>query len=137
MRDIRGDLQDRANLIAEQIRACQGQYDVHIEKLKSEHQTILEDLKSALHNVHRVIGFEGRRVGSSVPATEAEPQASRLVLATRSRRNRISRLPMRWPARWPRSALGRRESRRREHLPIERSASRKWATALIGDVRWT
>jgi F0F1-type ATP synthase membrane subunit b/b' len=45
MRDIRGDLQDRANLIAEQIRATQGQYDAHIEKLKSEHQTILEDLK--------------------------------------------------------------------------------------------
>jgi hypothetical protein len=77
MRDIRGDLQDRANLIAEQIRASQGQYDLHIEKLKSEHQTILEDLKSALHNVHMVIGFEGRRVGSSVPETEAEPQGSR------------------------------------------------------------
>ena len=77
MRDIRGDLQDRAKLIAEQISATQGQYDAHIEKLKSEHQTILEDLKSALHNVHMVIGFEGRRVGSSVPATEAVPQASR------------------------------------------------------------
>ena len=77
MRDIRGDLQDRAKLIAEQISATQGQYDAHIEKLKSEHQTILEDLKSALHNVHMVIGFEGRRVGSSVPATEAEPQAGR------------------------------------------------------------
>ena len=76
MRDIRGDLQDRANLIAEQIRATQGQYDAHIEALKSEHQTILEDLKSALRNVHMVIGFEGRRVGSSVPATEAAPQAS-------------------------------------------------------------
>ena len=71
MRDIRGDLQDRAKLIAEQISATQGQFDAHIQKLKSEHQTILEDLKSALHNVHMVIGFEGRRVGSSVPATES------------------------------------------------------------------
>jgi hypothetical protein len=77
MRDIRGDLQDRANLIAEQITAKQGQYDAHIQKLKMEHQTILEDLKSALHNVHMVIGFEGRRLGSSVPATEVETQASR------------------------------------------------------------
>ena len=77
MRDIRGDLQDRAKLIAEQISATQGQFDAHIQKLKSEHQTILEDLKSALHNVHMVIGFEGRRVGSAVPATEAEPQISR------------------------------------------------------------
>ena len=76
MRDIRGDLQDRAKLIAEQISATQGQFDAHIQKLKSEHQTILEDLKSALHNVRMVIGFEGRRVGS-VPATETEPQISR------------------------------------------------------------
>jgi|SRR4051794_29006741 hypothetical protein len=77
MRDIRGDLQDRAKLIAEQISATQGQYEAHIERLKSEHQIILEDLKSALHNVHMVIGFEGRRVGSSGASTEAETQASR------------------------------------------------------------
>ena len=77
MRDIRGDLQDRAKLIAEQINATQGQFNAHLQKLKSEHQTILEDLKSALHNVHMVIGFEGRRVGSSVPAIEAEAQGSR------------------------------------------------------------
>jgi hypothetical protein len=74
MRDIRGDLQDRANLIAEQISATQGQYDAHIQKLKSEHQTILEDLKSALQNVHLVLRFEGQRVGSSVPETEAQPE---------------------------------------------------------------
>ena len=77
MRDIRGDLQDRANMIAEQISATQGQFHAHIEKLKTEHQTILEDMKSALHNVRMVIGFEGRRVGSSVPAPEDETQASR------------------------------------------------------------
>ena len=77
MRDIRGDLQDRANLIAEQISITQGQFDAHIEKLKSERQTILEDLKSAIQHVRVVIGIEDRRLGSSVPATEAESQASR------------------------------------------------------------
>ncbi|MGA7456531.1 MAG: hypothetical protein WBW51_04280 [Methyloceanibacter sp.] len=76
MRDIRGDLQDRANLIAEQISTTQGQFDKHIEQLKSEHQTIVEDLKSALHNVRMVIGIEDRRLGSSPPATEAHSQAS-------------------------------------------------------------
>ncbi len=76
MRDIRGDLQDRANLIAEQISTAQGQFDKHIEQLKREHQTILEDLNSALHNVHVVIGIEGRRLGSSLSATEAQFQAS-------------------------------------------------------------
>ena len=76
MRDIRGDLQDRANLIAEQISTAQGQFDKHIEQLKREHQTVLEDLKSALHNVRMVIGIEGRRLGSSPPAAEAQSQAS-------------------------------------------------------------
>jgi hypothetical protein len=77
MRDIRGDLQDRANLIAEQISTAQGQFDKHIEQLKREHQTIVEDLKSALHNVRMVIGIEGRRLGSSLSATEAQSRASR------------------------------------------------------------
>ena len=76
MRDIRGDLQDRANLIAEQISTTQGQFNAHIEKLKNEHHTILEDLKSALHNVRTVIGIEGRRLGSSVSATDVGSQAN-------------------------------------------------------------
>ena len=76
MRDIRGDLQDRANLIAEQISITQGQFDKHIEQLKSEHQTILEDLKTALHNVHMVIGIEGRRLGGSLSAIESQSQTS-------------------------------------------------------------
>jgi hypothetical protein len=76
MRDIRSDLQDRANLIAEQISATQGQFDKHIEQLKSQHQTTLEDLKSALHNVHMVIGIEGRRLERSLTATEVQSQAS-------------------------------------------------------------
>jgi hypothetical protein len=76
MRDIRGDLQDRANLFAEQISTAQGQFDRHIEQLRHEHQSILEDLKSALHTVHMVIGIEGRRLGSALSATEAQSQAS-------------------------------------------------------------
>ena len=76
MRDIRGDLQDRANLIAEQISTTQGRFDKHIEQLKREHQTVLGDLKSALHNVRMVIGIEGRRLGTSLSATEAQSQAS-------------------------------------------------------------
>jgi len=63
MRDIRGDLQDRANLVAEQIKSVQRQFDDHIEKIKVEHETKLEDLSSALRNVHMVIGIEKRRSG--------------------------------------------------------------------------
>ena len=74
MRDIRDDLQDRANLIAEQISTAQGQFDKHIEQLRHEHETMLEDLKSTLHNVHMVIGIEGR-LGSSL-SEQAEFQVT-------------------------------------------------------------
>jgi hypothetical protein len=83
MRDIRGDLQDRANLVAEQIKSVQRQFDDHIEKIKVEHETKLEDLRSALHNVHMVIGIEKRRwsvamvelqPANQVANPEAEPQ---------------------------------------------------------------
>jgi len=37
MRDIRGDLQDRANLLEQQIDAAQGQFDKLIEQLTLEH----------------------------------------------------------------------------------------------------
>ena len=38
MRDIRGDLQDRANLLEEQIKAQAGQFEKLIEQLKREHE---------------------------------------------------------------------------------------------------
>jgi hypothetical protein len=73
MRDIRGDLQDRANLIAKQISSLQGQFDSHLQQLKREHETKLEDLRSALRNVHMVIGIEERRLGTSMSATKSQP----------------------------------------------------------------
>ena len=75
MRDIRDDLQDRANLTVEQISAAQGQFDEHIEQLRHEHETMLEGLKSTLHNVNMVIGLEGR-LGSSLSGTQAECQVT-------------------------------------------------------------
>ena len=75
MRDIRDDLQDRANLIAEQISTAQGQFDKHIEQLRHEHETMLEDLRSTLRSVHMVIGLEGR-LGSSLSGTQAESQVT-------------------------------------------------------------
>lgn len=77
MRDIRGDLQDRASLIAEQISTTQGQFDKHIEQLKGQHQTILADLKSELHNVHLVMGIEDRLLGSSASPTEQSKASPR------------------------------------------------------------
>ena len=42
MRDIRGDLQERAKLLEEQIGATQSQFDKYIEQLKLEHKANLK-----------------------------------------------------------------------------------------------
>jgi hypothetical protein len=76
MRDIRGDLQDRANLLAEQISSVQGHFEGHLQQLKREHEAKLEDLRSALRNVHMVIGIEERRLGSSMSATKSPPTSA-------------------------------------------------------------
>ena len=91
MRDIRDDLQDRANLIAEQISTAQGQFDKHIEQLRHEHETMLEDLRSTLHSVHMVIGVEGRRLGVHCPELKRSPRLLRRASTFLSRRNRNSR----------------------------------------------
>ena len=74
MRDIRGDLQERAGLLAKQIGAAQDQFGKLIEQLKHEHTTRLGGLKSDLHTVRAVIGIEHRRAGSPPPATNAQSE---------------------------------------------------------------
>ena len=71
MRDIRGDLQDRANLLEQQIDAAQGQFDKLIEQLTLEHDSRLEGLKSELDAVNAVIQTEDRRLGH---APSVQPQ---------------------------------------------------------------
>ena len=68
MRDIRGDLQDRANLLEEQINAHQAQYDTLIEQFQREYDARLEDLKAELEAVNRLMELELRRLGSRQPA---------------------------------------------------------------------
>jgi hypothetical protein len=74
MRDIRGDLQDRANLLAEQISAANDQLDKLIEELKREHETRLAELTSGLDTVRMVIGIEDRRAGGPPPGTNAQSE---------------------------------------------------------------
>jgi hypothetical protein len=81
MRDIRGDLQDRAALLEEQINAHEAQFDKLIDQLKREHDQRLEDLKAELEAVNRLIDLELRRLETapvaSAPAREPAHQVSR------------------------------------------------------------
>ena len=84
MRDIRGDLQDRANRVSEQISATQSQFDKVIKQLKVEHQVELENLKSDLDAVRKVVKTEDR-LGSRVSLIEkAEPKATQQLQQAQS-----------------------------------------------------
>jgi hypothetical protein len=65
MRDIRGDLQDRAGLLEEQIKAHEAQFDKLLDQLKQEHDARLEDLKAELEAVNRLIEVELRRLATA------------------------------------------------------------------------
>jgi hypothetical protein len=68
MRDIRGDLQDRAALLEEQINAHEAQFDKLIDQLKREHDSRLEDLKTELEAVNRLLELELRRTDTAPAA---------------------------------------------------------------------
>jgi hypothetical protein len=55
LRDIRGDLQDRVNMVEQQINAEHAQFKTLIAQLKREQDSRSEDLKSQLQAVNRLI----------------------------------------------------------------------------------
>jgi hypothetical protein len=81
MRDIRGDLQDRAALLEEQLNAQEAQFDQLIEQLKREHDTRLEDFRAELDAVNRLMELELRRIESAPPSqrTQAHEQVGQAV----------------------------------------------------------
>ena len=73
MRDIRGDLQDRASLLEEQINNAEAHFDKLVEQLRAEHESRLEDLKAELSAVSRLMEVELRRLGNmQVAASKAQ-----------------------------------------------------------------
>lgn len=77
MRDIRGDLQDRAALLEEQISAQETQFEQLVEQLKREHDTRLEDFRAELDAVNRLMELELRRI-ETAPSSH-RPQAQEPV----------------------------------------------------------
>jgi hypothetical protein len=58
MRDIRSDLQERANLIDEQIRAAYAHFEKTLAQLQNERDAKIADLKSLLAMVTKFVEFE-------------------------------------------------------------------------------
>jgi len=67
MRDIRGDLQDRASLIEKQISAEQAQFEKVVEQLKLEHKSRLKKPLAELEAVRLLMDVEIRRLTKATP----------------------------------------------------------------------
>ena len=70
MRDIQNDLQERADLIQDQIKAAAGHFERMVEQLRNEHDARVADLQLNLAMIAKLMEFEGanlrqtlRRVG--------------------------------------------------------------------------
>jgi hypothetical protein len=73
MRDIRGDLQDRASLLEDQISAHEAQFEKLVEQIRAEHEARLEGLRAEFDAVTKLLELEQRRVGSAPEAPKAAP----------------------------------------------------------------
>jgi hypothetical protein len=75
MRDIRGDLQDRASLLEEQINAHEAQFEKLVEQIRAEHESRLEDLKAEFAAVTKLLELEQRRLaaGQAPKAAPVQP----------------------------------------------------------------
>jgi hypothetical protein len=73
MRDIRSDLQERATLIDEQIRAAYDHFEKTVQQLQSERDARINDLKSGLALIAKYTEFEQRCFGNAAPAAPASP----------------------------------------------------------------
>jgi hypothetical protein len=58
MRDIRSDLDERAAIIQEQIRACCAHYEKVVQQVQSERDARVADLKETLAMIDKLKQFE-------------------------------------------------------------------------------
>lgn len=66
MRDIREDLQERLELVKQQINAEQNRFEKLLKQSSSEQDSKVRYVKAELETVKRVIEIEDRRLGSTM-----------------------------------------------------------------------
>jgi hypothetical protein len=58
MRDIRSDLEERAHIVQEQVRAAHAHFERMAQQLQSERDARIADLKGSLAMIEKLIQFE-------------------------------------------------------------------------------
>ncbi len=81
MRDIRSDLQQRANLCEEQVRIAYAHFENMVQQLHIERDARIAELKTTLAMIERLMAFEETLIDSVV--TLESPQAQTHALAER------------------------------------------------------
>ena len=76
MRDICGDLQDRANLVEEQIIADKAQFEKLVAQIRTEHEARLKDLRAEFDAVTKLHELEQRRLDNAPQAPTGAPVQS-------------------------------------------------------------
>ena len=81
MRDIRSDLQERANATEEEIRAINADYEKIIEQLQTERAAKVAEAKMKLEMISKLIEFENADLDKVPPVRPpgALPHLSRVV----------------------------------------------------------
>ena len=88
MRDIRGDLQDRASLLEEKISAHEAQFAKLVAQMKAEHEARLKDLRAEFDVITKLLELEQRRLDNAPQApTAAQVQPAPQAVAQPSLQN--------------------------------------------------
>jgi hypothetical protein len=83
MRDIRADLEERAHIIQEQIRAAYAHFEKVMHQLQNERDARVSDLKGTLAMIDKLIQFETSSMHNVV--TLENPPASQPFIVDRIR----------------------------------------------------
>jgi hypothetical protein len=86
MRDIRNDLQERADLVQDQIKAAAVHFERMVEQLRNEHDARVADLKVSLAMIAKLMEFEERHVANTSPDSTPSPSSQHANLTQKLRR---------------------------------------------------
>jgi len=76
MRDIRNDLQERADVAQDALKAADVQFQRMVEQLRHEHDAKVADLKGALAMIAKLMELENRLSGNVVTMESAAAHPS-------------------------------------------------------------
>jgi hypothetical protein len=86
MRDIRNDLQERADLVQDRIKAATVHFERMVEQLRNEDDPRMADLKASLAMITKLMEFEQRHVANMSADSTPSPSSQHANLAQKLRR---------------------------------------------------